>query len=280
MQMKMSPSITNLVQKLPALNEAFLTLIKGLSAEEWQAQTVASQWKVKDVVAHLLDGNIRILSMLRDGYQGEAAEITSYEDLVAFINRLNADWVQAMKRVSPEMLILLHELTGPLYNAYYASLDPLGKATFPVAWAGEEESKNWMHIAREYTEKFLHQQQIRDAVKRPGIMTEAFFLPFVEVCLKALPHTFRDVPAKDGTCIKLSIPGEYGGNWYLLANDRQWVISSTTATKPVAEVTIAAEAFWQLVSKSKRHTDLAALIEVKGDRLLAEKVLSMVSFIA
>lgn len=276
----MSSSITNLVHKLPALNEQLLTLLKSLSAEEWQAQTVASQWKVKDVVAHLLDGNIRILSMLRDGYQGETADIASYKDLVAFINRLNADWVKAMKRVSPEILILLHELTGPLYNTYYASLDPFEKAAFSVAWAGEEESKNWMHIAREYTEKFLHQQQIRDAVQRPGIMTTAFFLPFVEVCLKALPHTFREVPATDGTCIKLSIPGSCRGRWFLFAHQGQWQIGEAAINTPITEVTITAEAFWKLVSKSKRAVDLEAFIEVKGDPLLAEKVLSMVSFIA
>ncbi len=276
----MSPSITNLADQLPALNERFLTLIKGLSAEEWQAQTVASQWKVKDVVAHLLDGNIRILSMLRDGYQGESADIASYQDLVAYINRLNADWVKAMKRVSPKMLILLHELTGPLYNEYYTSLDPFEKATFSVAWAGEEESKNWMHIAREYTEKFLHQQQIRDAVQRPGIMTKEFFLPFVEVCLKALPHTFREVSATDNTCIKITIPDDCGGSWYLFHNDQQWEISSQAVSTIAAEVTISAEAFWQLVSKSKRPADLEAFIQVKGDPSLAEKVLSMVSFIA
>ncbi|WP_020535667.1 maleylpyruvate isomerase N-terminal domain-containing protein [Lewinella cohaerens] len=275
----MSSSITNLVHKLPALNEQLLTLLKSLSAEEWQAQTVASQWKVKDVVAHLLDGNIRILSMLRDGYQGETADIASYQDLVVYINRLNADWVQAMKRVSPEILILLHELTGPLYNTYYASLDPFEKAAFSVAWAGEEESKNWMHIAREYTEKFLHQQQIRDAVQRPGIMTTAFFLPFVEVCLKALPHTFREVPATDGTCIQLSIPGACGGRWFFFAHQGQWQIGEAAINTPITEVTITAEAFWKLVSKSKRAVDLEAFIEVKGDPLLAEKVLSMVSFI-
>lgn len=276
----MSSSITNLVHKLPALNEQLLTLLKGLSAEEWQAQTVASQWKVKDVVAHLLDGNIRILSMLRDGYLGETADIASYKDLVAFINRLNADWVKAMKRVSPEILILLHELTGPLYNTYYASLDPFDKAAFSVAWAGEEESKNWMHIAREYTEKFLHQQQIRDAVQRPGIMTTAFFLPFVEVCLKALPHTFREVPAIDGTCIQLSISGACGGRWFFFAHQGQWQIGEAAINTPIAEVTITPEAFWKLVSKSKRHRDLEAFIEVKGDQLMAEKLLSMVSFIA
>jgi len=36
-----------------------------------------------------------------------------------------------------------------------------------VDWAEEMESKNWMAIAREYTEKWLHQQQIRDAIQQP-----------------------------------------------------------------------------------------------------------------
>jgi len=36
-----------------------------------------------------------------------------------------------------------------------------------------------MHIARKYTDKFLHQQQIRDAANKKGIMTEEFYLAFL-----------------------------------------------------------------------------------------------------
>jgi hypothetical protein len=35
-----------------------------------------------------------------------------------------------------------------------------------VAWAGEAESKNWFHVARDYSEKWHHQQQIREAVSQ------------------------------------------------------------------------------------------------------------------
>lgn len=270
----------DLVHKLPELDKQLMSLIKSLSPAEWQAQTIAKKWKVKDVVAHLLDGNIRILSMLRDGYQGDTAKIDTYEELVTYINRLNADWVQAMKRVSPQMLILLHELTGPLYYQYYASLDPFGKATFSVAWAGEEESKNWMHIAREYTEKFLHQQQIRDAVQRPGIMNKEFFYPFADVCMKALPHTFSAVEASEGTCVLINIPDDSGGSWYLTRKEQQWQLIATPSSTPAASVIIPAQAFWQLASKSKRYDDLRDMIQTEGDSDLAATALSMVSFIA
>ena len=270
----------NLLPELRELNDLFIELIKDLKPEEWQRPTIAGAWVVKDVVAHLLDGNIRILSMLRDGYYGESPSSESYEGLVAYINRLNADWVQVMRRVSPTMLILLHELTGPLYHDYYASLDPQAEATFAVAWAGEETSKNWMHVAREYTEKFLHQQQIRAATRRPGLMTSKHFRPFAEVCLKALPHTFRDVRAAEGTCVRVVIPGDSGREWYLQRQSEGWRLVDYTAESPRATVVIPADAFWQLVSKSKRLKDLADEITISGDRAMGEKMASVVSFMA
>jgi hypothetical protein len=37
-----------------------------------------------------------------------------------------------------------------------------------VSWAGPDTSPAWLDIARDYTEFWVHQQQIRDAVDRPG----------------------------------------------------------------------------------------------------------------
>jgi hypothetical protein len=41
-------------------------------------------------------------------------------------------------------------------------LDP-DAAGLAAAWAGETDSRNWFDVAREYTEKWHHQQQLRDA---------------------------------------------------------------------------------------------------------------------
>jgi hypothetical protein len=48
------------------LDNLLISLLRSLSPEEWQQQTIAKLWKVKDIASHLLDGNLRTLSFSRD----------------------------------------------------------------------------------------------------------------------------------------------------------------------------------------------------------------------
>ncbi len=256
----------NIVHKFRQLDEKLLELLLSLTAEEWQLPTVAKLWNVKDVVAHLLDTNIRILSLLRDNHQVTTPSIQSYTDLVNYLNQLNADWVQALKRVSPSMLILLHQTTGPLYCAYYESLDPYAKAKFNVAWAGENESLNWMHIARDYTEKFLHQQQIRDAVNKPGLMNKEFFYPFIDIFMLALPHTFRNTNASEGTCVQLTVTGEAGGSWQLIHQDSQWKLTKDVPAEIHSSVSIKQDDAWKLFSKSLAPAEVIEKVNISEDK--------------
>ena len=271
----------DLVHKLPELDKKLIELLQSLDIGDWSKQTVAKLWTVKDVVAHLLDGNIRILSGLRDKHKTDSPTINSYQDLLDYLNRLNAEWVLAMKRVSPEMLIDLLKQTGDQFYKYYASLDPYEKAKYSVVWAGENESMNWMHIAREYTEKFLHQQQIRDAVGRQGIMTKEFYLPFLEVCMYALPYTLRNTKAEKGNIVKMEITGEVNGKWFVLYNGNNWErIDSVSATTPVTEILVDEHASCKLFSKSLRPYDLKGKINIIGNQELGKVALEMVSFMA
>jgi Mycothiol maleylpyruvate isomerase N-terminal domain len=138
----------------PKLDGLLIDLLKSLTEEEWQSPTICKLWSVKDIASHLLDENLRTLSFSRDNYFGEKPpEINSYADLVAYLNQLNATWVNATKRLSTNVLIELLETTGKQFYEQLQSLKPFEKAIFSVAWAGQETSENWLHIAREYTEK-------------------------------------------------------------------------------------------------------------------------------
>ncbi|MBE7174213.1 MAG: maleylpyruvate isomerase N-terminal domain-containing protein [Williamsia sp.] len=131
--MHTQPSIpVHVVHLLPLLDQQLIQLLQSLTVAEWQQQTIARLWTVKDVAAHLLDGNIRMLSMLRDDYRTEKPPGDSYEDLVHFINGLNATWVAAMKRVSPALLIHLHKATGPLFCDYYSALGEIALTIIAV----------------------------------------------------------------------------------------------------------------------------------------------------
>ncbi len=265
----------------PLLNKMLIELLTSLTNEEWNAPTVAKLWKVKDIGAHLLDTNLRTLSISRDGYIGEQPEnIHSYQDLVTFLNNLNMSWTNAMRRVSPQMLISLLEDTGQQLSQHLASLSPFEDAVFPVAWAGQKTSANWFNTAREYTEKFLHQQQIRDAVGKQGIMTRELYYPFIDIFMYALPYTFKDVAAKPGTVVSLIVSSEIGGQWNVLKTENNWVLNKETDLKADARVIISPDTAWKLFSRSWSPEQVLKQVQITGDQSLGEHALQMISVMA
>jgi len=269
------------IHLFPVLDKMLIELLKTLTDEEWNAQTVAKLWRVKDVAAHLLDGNLRNLSMSRDGFFGEQPKnIETYQDLVSFLNNLNMTWINATKRLSPKVLTNLLETTSTEYIEHLKTLDPYENAIFSVAWAGQETSQNWFHIAREYTEKFLHQQQIRDAVGKQGILTKELFYPFIDILMFAFPYTFRQVDAENGTVVSIKITTEVGGQWNIIKTEKNWQLTKEESVNTNAQLIIDPNTAWKLFSKSWSPQDVINQVEILGDRTLGERALQIVAVMA
>ena len=186
----------------------------------------------------------------------------------------------AYKRVNPSLLIEQLETTGKQFCEYISVLDPYEDAVFPVAWAGEKISKNWFHIAREYTEKFLHQQQIRDAVGKPGLMTKELFYPFMDTFMCGLPHTYKNLHAEDGTAIQVNITTRMGGTWYLNRRDNSWKLSKEMTENIAAAISIDPETAWKLFSKGISPETARTKVTINGNEKLALTVLQLVAVMA
>lgn len=265
----------------PTLDEKLIELLQSLTPEEWNLPTLAKQWTVKDIASHLLDGNIRLISIARDGHLSKPSEpIASYQDLVQYLNQLNADWVNATRRMSPAVLIELLSATGNEYYEQLKKLKPSEPAVFSVAWAGQTESPNWFHIAREYTEKWHHQQQIRDAVNKPGIMSREFFYPLIDTFMQALPHTYRSVQAEPATVVKVTVTTESGGEWFLERQAESWSLSKTQSKNIHAEVTLYPDTAWKLFTKGMSPAEAEQKIKFSGNLALGKPVLTMLSVMA
>ncbi|PYY00489.1 MAG: hypothetical protein DMG64_16785 [Acidobacteria bacterium] len=204
--MSLKPILT--LDLFPILEGKLIELLRCLRHDEWSHPTLAKQWTVKDVTAHLLDGNFKRLSIQRDGFLGlTAPPRDGYEAFIGFINRNNAEWVQAARRLSPRVLIDLMEITSNEVHAFFRGLDPNAPALWGVTWAGEESSANWFDVAREYTERWHHQQQIRVAVGRPGISNRELYFPVLDTFMRGMPHAFRSVRARERTIVEIEISG-------------------------------------------------------------------------
>ena len=240
------------------------------------------------MVAHLLDGQIRKLSICRDGLAlfPAAPPRPGYGDLLRMLDDLNAEWVAAARRISPKLLIDLLAVIGPQDAAYHGSLDPHAPALFNVAWAGEDTSPNWLDIGREYTERWHHQQQIREAVGAPGLVARRWLHPVLDVSMRALPHTYRDVPAAAGQAIVFAITGEAGGTWSLVRQagtppeGGTWRLHTDAAPTPAARVTMSDDIAWRLFFTARKDEDLLAAIDIDGDRALGTAVTKALAVMA
>jgi uncharacterized protein (TIGR03083 family) len=268
------------------LNLALIGLLEGLAPDDWHRPTVCSLWCVKDIASHLLDGNIRRLSIQRDGHSPPDAPrgFESHEALVAYLTRLNADWTVATRRLSPRVLIRLLEVTGPEVAEVLESAGPHGPATFPVGWAGESESELWFDVAREYTERWHHQRQIALAAGRPTpIDARRLYHPVLETFLRALPFTYRGVDAPEGTTVGVTVVGEAGGDWSIRRSRGGWTMLDEVPDRPTSRVVIDQADAWRLFTKrTDRATARARFpaIRIEGDADLGGRVLEMVSIMA
>jgi uncharacterized protein (TIGR03083 family) len=264
---------------LRKVDEKLIELLSALAPSEWELQTVAPLWKVRDVAAHLLDTALRKLSLVRDSCYVETTDIRSPQDVVTLVNRLNREGVAVYRRLSPLVLIDLLRLATKQSAEFHESLDPFDTATFNVSWAGEGTSLNWFDTARELTERWHHQQQIRLATHRPGIMTPDLYHPVLDCFLRGLPHAFLDVKAPPGTVLLVEISGKCGGQWFLERGAETWNLVPSPGNEFSARVTVPEELAWRLFTKGIDRSSARAQLKIDGNRDLAEKILSLTAIV-
>ena len=265
----------------PGLHAELMALLRGLAPADWDRLTTAAPWTVRDVALHLLDGDIRRLSFHRDAIPPPPpdAPIDDHRGLVAYLDRLNGDWVRVARRIGPPLLVDFLAVTGPQLSAFVAGLDPHGQAFYPVGWAGETQSEHWLDVAREYTERWHHQQQIREAVGAPALVAPQWLRPVLQVSMRALPHTYRHTPAAEGRAVAVVIRGEAGGAWTLLRAGGAWRLFDGSAAAPAARVTLDEGTGWRLFF-GVPMSDARARVAIEGDEALGAVVLKVIAIMA
>jgi uncharacterized protein (TIGR03083 family) len=258
-----------------------IRLLRTLTPEDWQRPTLAGTWRVRDVVAHLIDTALRRLSAGRDGVvlSTPGRPITNERELTAFINELNASWVRATRSLSTRVLVDLYAHVASDLSEYFerASLDE--PARFPVSWAGDQESPAWFDIGRELTEIWHHGAQIRDAIGAGPFPDPRWLRAVLDMAVRGLPHAFRNVGAWPGASIQLDITGPSGGTWILAAMVSGWDLSAGTAVRPATIATMTDETAWRLLFNAMPHAEAESMIRLTGDIGLGRPLLAARSVI-
>lgn len=125
---------------------------------------------------------------------------------------------------------------------------PLDESGEPVSWAGPEPAPVWLDAARDFTEYWVHQQQIREGVGRPLLLDPHVVGVVVDTFMRALGHTLRAQERPAGTRFTLVVDGPGGGQWTVERDAGGW---GFVPPEPNADniVTIDVDTAWRLCTR-------------------------------
>ncbi|MFJ2651855.1 maleylpyruvate isomerase family mycothiol-dependent enzyme [Streptomyces sp. NPDC087420] len=271
----------------PVERGALADLLAALEPDEWARPTVCPGWTVRDVAGHILHDYVRRLSAGRDRHPGP--EFGSGETLAAFLARTNEDFVRTARQISPRLLIDLLAHLGAQLDVEWSGREMGGPAGVDVAWAAPgREAPAWLDIAREYSELWVHQQQIRDAVGRPGATAPRLLHPVLDTFLRALPQTLHRTPAPVATTVRVRVPGPAGGRWTAVRRADRWTLDHDAPAPAAgadaeaevdAEVVIGADTLWRLATRGITVRTAHDRATTRGDTTLSDAALDIVSIV-
>jgi uncharacterized protein (TIGR03083 family) len=261
----------------PRERAELLALLESLDPADWQRSTVCPGWHVHDIAAHLVHDYLRKLSGLRDGFGGPGPR--PGEARPAWLHRMNQDFVTVAARWSPRALSDLLAHLGPQLDDLWAGLD-LAASGEAVSWAAPGvPAPRWLDAAREYSEYWVHQQQIRDAVQRPGGDDAVLLGPVVDTFLRAVPYALRDEAAAAGSSIQIEISGAGGGSWLASRQDSGWTIRPGHGSAPAATIRLSPDTLWRVATRGITVAAAAGRTQFDGARELGLATLGLVSII-
>ena len=149
-----------------ALGEVWASLdevLSSLSDDEWHAATPLAGWDVQDNVAHII-GTEEMLN----GVPAPAIEIDrgARDHIRNDIGEFNEQWIEALRPMNPSMVLdRFREITAQRRRVLSElSQEEWDAETFTPA--GQDTYGRFMQIR--VFDCWLHEQDIRDAVGRPG----------------------------------------------------------------------------------------------------------------
>jgi hypothetical protein len=235
---------------------------------------MAGAWRVRHVVGHLCDTALRRLSIHRDQRMPPSGPRgTSERDLTLFINDLNATWIRASERFSSRVLTDLYSHASEELVAFIETLDPLANAMFPVSWAGQSASPQWLDVGREFTEIWHHGSQLREAVGAGPFRDSSWLRDVLQISMHVLPHAYRAVqPPGEDASIVIEVTGRASGTWTLRGVGHAWDIDTGHSSTPSATIAMSDETAWRLFFNALSPDEAQSSIAIGGNLDLARPI--------
>jgi hypothetical protein len=137
----------------------------------------------------------------------------------------------------------------------------------------------WLDCARDFTEFWIHQEQIRDATGRHDVEAPEGVHAVLDTFLRAVPYTLEERPQAEGTSVAVQVDGPGGGRWSWRHDGGVWRPVQSEPGRGTVVRFDAADTVWRLGTRMISPAEAGRRAEVTGDDELAQQVLQIVCVI-
>jgi len=224
--------------------------------------------------SHLLGDDLSLLAWQRDDHRGTPAPDGLDEDgFIGWLDALQAEWVHASRRLSPRLVIELLDWTGPHVVEVISIQDP-STLTGDVSWASSRPVPAWLDHARELTERWIHRQQILEAVGLPSDLQHDLLVPVLDGLRWSYPYRLDSHKRPAGATVEIAVAGvDLELRWHLVSDDETWNFEPPADGPPAATLHMTSEQAWRLLSNNfspDRHGEVL----VSGDPTIVSTLTS------
>jgi uncharacterized protein (TIGR03083 family) len=261
------------ISDLMAVWSSFGALLAELDDAQWTAPTCLPGWDVRSVVAHVIGTESMLLGEPTPSDEIDPAE---YEHVRNDMGRINEAWVVSMRDTAPV------ELQQRFADHAGRRLDVL-RAMEPDEWdeegftpAGRDTYGRFMRIR--VFDCWLHEQDVRDAVGRPGHDSG----PAVETVLDEMSSAIGYVVGKKagapaGSRVTFVLTGDSGRELHVDVGERAALVDRLDG-EPTVTLTMPAGVFTRLAAGRVGVESVRERIDVDGDLEVGERILANLAY--
>jgi uncharacterized protein (TIGR03083 family) len=253
--------------------QAIIALGTTFTEQEWKTPTDCPGWTVQDQVAHMLGSESRLLGLSVPNHTPQNTSHVKNE--LSQRNEVWVDWYRAwsgsqvlrrFQEVTGERLKMLRAMRPEDFEA--PTQTPIGPGTM----------RDLLHIR--IFDAWVHEQDIRRAVKRPGDLEGPVAEHAVGRVAMAMPYVVgRKVKPADGTTVVFAMPGAAGRTVALRMEGGRAKNLDEIPVTPTARLTMDVETFTCL--GCGRWTPEAAVkagkVQMTGDTALGQTILAQMN---
>ncbi len=263
----------DLVDNMERIWSSLSALCDSLSQDDWKLPTACPGWSVQDQLSHLAGNESRILGRALPDHTPNQSDHVKNE--TGSRNEISVDWRRSWS--GQQVLQEFREVTTERMQALRALMEEdFTKETDTPAGVNTVREL----LGRRIFDAWVHEQDIRRAVSRPGNLEGPVADHAMNRLAMAMPYVVgRKAQAPDGSTVVFEVTGPAGRTLPVAVEGQRAKYLDEVPNSPTVRLTMDMETFSSVGCGRIPLDEVQAdnRVQIEGDQHLGQKVLEQMN---